>query len=279
VAPDTLLRIADPLAWLDAPCVMGILNVTPDSFSDAGRHADPEGALARLQEIAIDGAAICDVGGESTRPGATAVPEDEELRRLGPVLAAVRERGAPLPLSIDTSKAAVAEAALDAGATVVNDVTAGRADPRLLPLAAERGAAVCLLHMQGTPATMQDDPRYDDVVAEVRDFLAARLEAAVEAGVPAERVLLDPGIGFGKTLQHNLSLLAGLPVLAALGRPLVVGVSRKGMLGRLLGRESGERLAGSLAAGLAAVARGAAVLRAHDVRETVDAVRVWRAVP
>ena len=257
---------------------MGILNVTPDSFTEVGRHPDAEGAIARLQEMATDGAAICDVGGESTRPGATAVPEDEELRRLGPVLSAVRERGAPLPLSIDTSKAAVAEAALDAGATVVNDVTAGRADARLLPLAAERGAAVCLLHMQGTPATMQDDPRYADVVAEVRDFLAARLEAALEAGIPAERVLLDPGIGFGKTLEHNLSLLAGLPALAALGRPLVVGVSRKGMLGRLLGREPGERLAGSLAAGLAALARGASVLRAHDVRETVDAVRVWRAV-
>jgi dihydropteroate synthase len=257
---------------------MGILNVTPDSFTEVGRRPDAEGALARLQEIADDGAAVCDVGAESTRPGATPVPAEEELRRLGPVLAAVRERGAPLPLSVDTSKAVVAEAALDAGAVVVNDVTAGRADPRLLPLAAERGAAVCLLHMQGTPATMQDDPTYEDVVAEVRDFLAARLDAAVDAGVPSEHVLLDPGIGFGKTLEHNLALLAGLPLLAALGRPIVVGVSRKGMLGRLLGREPPERLAGSLAAGLAAVARGAAVVRAHDVRETVDAVRVWRAV-
>ena len=258
---------------------MGILNVTPDSFSDGGRHLDPGHALAAVRAMADDGAAICDIGAESTRPGAEPVPEEEELRRLAPVLRALGEGEAlPLPLSIDTSKSAVARAALDAGAVLVNDVTAGRADPDLLPLVAERGAAVCLMHMRGDPRTMQDDPRYRDVVAEVHDFLGERLEAAREAGVPAERVLLDPGIGFGKRLEHNLALLRGLPALAGLGRPLVVGVSRKGMFGALLGRSVSERMAGSIAAALAAVARGAAVIRAHDVRETNDALRVWLAV-
>jgi dihydropteroate synthase len=223
------------------------------------------------------GAAICDVGAESTRPGAAPVEEGEELRRLRGLFEALRE-GLPMPISIDTSKAAVAEAALDLGAAMVNDVTAGRADPRLLPAVAERGAAVCLMHMRGTPATMQDDPRYDDVVAEVREFLLRRLDAAVAAGVAEERVLLDPGIGFGKTLDHNLALLRGLPALAAIGRPLVVGVSRKGSIGALVGRPVGERLAGSLAAALACAHAGAAVLRVHDVRETVDALAVWRAL-
>ncbi|MCU0308367.1 MAG: dihydropteroate synthase [Thermoleophilia bacterium] len=256
---------------------MGILNLTPDSFSDGGAVGGPADALARVAAMAADGAAICDLGAESTRPGAAPVPEAEELRRLAPVLDALRAAPAPIALSIDTSKARVAEAALDAGAVLVNDVTAGR-DPRMLPLVAERGAALCLLHMRGDPATMQRDPRYGDVIGEVRDHLARRLQAAVDAGVPEERVLLDPGIGFGKTLEHNLALLAGLPALAALGRPLVVGVSRKGMLGALTGRAVDGRLAGSLAAGLAAVARGAAVLRVHDVPETVDALTVWEAV-
>ena len=256
---------------------MGVLNVTPDSFSDGGLHLAPEAALARLREMAGEGAAICDIGAESTRPGAEGVPPDEQLRRLAGLLEALAARS-PLPLSVDTGSARVAAAAIDAGAVLVNDVTAGRADPRLLPLAAERGVAVCLMHMQGTPATMQRDPRYGDVVAEVRGALAERLGAAVDAGVPEERVLLDPGIGFGKTLEHNLALLAGLPALAALGRPLVVGVSRKGMFGKLLDRPVDRRLAGSLAGGLAAVARGAAVIRAHDVAETVDALRVWSAV-
>ena len=257
---------------------MGVLNVTPDSFSDAGRHLDPGAALARLRDMADEGAAICDVGAESTRPGAEPVPPDEQLRRLAGLLDGLAGGPPPLPLSVDTSSARVAAAVLDAGAVLVNDVTAGRADPALLPLVAERGAAVCLMHMRGTPATMQRDPRYGDVVAEVRDELAARLGAAVDAGIPEERVLLDPGIGFGKTLEHNLALLAGLPALVALGRPVVVGVSRKGMFGTLLGRPLERRLAGSLAAGLAAVARGAAVIRAHDVPETVDALRVWSAV-
>jgi dihydropteroate synthase len=225
-----------------------------------------------------DGAAICDVGAESTRPGSDPVPPDEQLRRLAGVLDAMRGAAAGVPVSVDTSSALVAGAALDAGAVLVNDVTAGRGDPDLLPLVAERGAAVCLVHMRGTPRTMQADPRYGDVVAEVRDHLEERLRAAEDAGVPRERVVLDPGIGFGKTLAHNLALLAGVPAFAALGAPVLVGASRKGMIGALTGRDVGERMAGSLGAGLAAVARGAAVLRVHDVRETADALAVWRAV-
>ncbi len=257
---------------------MGVLNVTPDSLWGGVGAIDPEAALGRLEEMAADGAAICDVGAESTRPGAEPVDAEVQLARLSGVLRALAVAPAPLALSIDTSLARVAAAALDAGFTLVNDVTAGRADPALLPTVAERGAAVCLMHMRGDPRTMQSDPRYDDVVGEVREHLAARLAAAVDAGVPEERVLLDPGIGFGKTLEHNLALLAGLPVLAELGRPLVVGVSRKGMFGTLLGREVAERMPASVAAGLAAVARGAAVLRVHDVRDTVDALGVWTAV-
>ena len=257
---------------------MGVLNVTPDSLWGGAGAIDPELALGRLEEMAADGAAICDVGAESTRPGAEPVSAEVQLARLSGVLRGLGVAPAPLALSIDTSLARVAAAALDAGFTLVNDVTAGRADPALLPTVAERGAAVCLVHMRGDPRTMQTDPRYEDVVAEVREHLAARLAAAVDAGVPEERVLLDPGIGFGKTLEHNLALLAGLPALAALGRPLLVGVSRKGMFGTLLGREVAERMPASVAAGLAAVARGAAVLRVHDVRDTVDALAVWTAV-
>lgn len=256
---------------------MGVLNMTPDSFSDGGAYLAPSAALARLREVAEEGAAICDIGAESTRPGSEPVPAPQQLRRLAGLFAALGE-AAPVPISIDTSSAAVAEAALDAGAVLVNDVTAGAADDRMLPLVAERGAGVCLVHMRGDPRTMQQDPRYDDVVGEVREALARRLDAAVAAGVAAERVVLDPGIGFGKTVAHNLALIAGLGRIAALGRPVVVGVSRKGMFGRLLGRPVGERLPGSLAAGLAAVAAGAAVLRVHDVRATADALAVWTSV-
>ena len=270
--------MADPLAWLDPPCVMGILNVTPDSlWAGAGPIGEGE-AAARLLAMRDDGAAICDVGAESTRPGSDPVPPDEQLRRLAGVLDAMCGPAAGVPVSVDTSSARVAAAALDAGAVLVNDVTAGRGDPDLLPLVAERGAAVCLVHMRGTPRTMQADPRYGDVVAEVRDHLEERLRAAEDAGVPRGRVILDPGIGFGKTLQHNLALLAGVPAFAALGAPVLVGASRKGMIGALTGREVPERMAGSLGAGLAAVARGAAVLRVHDVRETADALTVWNAV-
>ena len=257
---------------------MGILNVTPDSlWAGAGPIGEDE-ARARLLAMRDEGAAICDVGAESTRPGSDPVGPDEQLHRLSGVLASMRSGAAGVPVSVDTSSARVAEAALDAGAVLVNDVTAGRGDPDLLPLVAEREAAVCLVHMRGTPRTMQADPRYGDVVSEVRDSLDERLSAAADAGVPAERVILDPGIGFGKTLEHNLALLAGVPALAALGRPVLIGVSRKGMFGTLLGRGVDERMPGSLAAGLAAVARGASVLRVHDVRDTSDALRVWSAV-
>ena len=286
---------------------MGVLNVTPDSFSDGGDFIDAPRAVARLHEIAAEGAAICDVGAESTRPGSAPVDADEELRRLAPVFAALAPLGVPrapigvggaptdaplgvprapidapapaaMAISIDTSKASVADAALRAGAVLVNDVTAGRGDADLLPLLGERDAAVCLVHMLGEPRTMQEAPRYDDVVDEVRAFLEARVDAAVRAGVREERVLIDPGIGFGKRLEDNLALLRGLRTLVAIGRPVVVGVSRKSMFGALLGRAVDERAAGSLAAGLLAVDEGAAVLRVHDVRDTADALRVWRAL-
>ncbi len=211
--------MSDPLSWLRAPCVMGILNATPDSLWGGSGALDPREAMARLARMADDGAAICDVGAESTRPGSDPVGAREQLARLDGVLRAVREEPPPLALSVDTSLAPVAEAALDAGAVMVNDVTAGRGDPDLLPLVAERGAAVCLVHMRGAPRTMQSDPRYDDVVGEVREHLAARLAAALEAGIPEEHVVLDPGLGFGKTLEHNLALLAGLPALVVPGAP------------------------------------------------------------
>ncbi len=255
---------------------MGILNVTPDSFADHGRHMDVEAAVARVQTMASEGAAICDVGAESTRPGASPVSEDEEHRRLAPVLDALRNQPPGIPVSIDTRRASVARAALDAGAVLVNDVSAGR-DPAMLPLVAEREAAICLMHMRGEPATMQDDPRYDDVVQDVAAALEGRMEAAVRAGVHEEHIILDPGIGFGKTLAHNLALLHGLPRITLLGRPVVVGVSRKGMIGMITGREVEDRMAGSIGVGLAAVAAGAAVLRVHDVRETADALAGWTA--
>lgn len=256
---------------------MGVLNVTPDSFSDGGEHLAPADARARLQRIGADGAVICDVGAESTRPGARPVPAAAQLRRLEPVFDAMRT-GAATAVSIDTASADVAAAAIDAGAVVVNDITAGRGDGAMLDLVAERGVAICLMHMRGTPRTMQDDPVYDDVVEDVRAFLAERIDACVTAGIPQEHVLVDPGIGFGKTVGHNLALLAGLGRIGDLGRPVVVGISRKRMLGMLLGREVGERLAGSLAGALAAVARGASVVRVHDVLQTVDALRVWTAI-
>lgn len=263
-----------PLAWLTVPCVMGVLNVTPDSFSDGGDTLDPASAVRKARRMAVDGAAIVDVGGESTRPGAEPVPVEEEIARVAPVLRALAADGAGVPVSIDTRHAEVAAVALDSGAMLVNDVSAG-ADPGMFPLVAERGAGICLMHMQGEPATMQDDPRYDDVVDDVAAFLEARMRAAVDAGVAEHAIVLDPGIGFGKTVEHNLELLAGLPRIAALGRPVLVGVSRKGIVGALTGREVGDRLAGSIGAGLAAVAAGAAVLRVHDVAETVDAMRAF----
>jgi dihydropteroate synthase len=251
--------------------IMGVVNVTPDSFSDGGRYLDARAALAHGEQLAAEGAAILDVGGESTRPGADPVSEEEELRRVVPV---VEGLASVARVSIDTSKVAVAAAALDAGADYVNDVTAFRGDPELAGLVGERGVDCCLMHMLGTPRTMQRDPRYDDVVSEVKAFLEARLAYAVGEGVAEERVMLDPGIGFGKTVEHNLELIRRLDEIVALGRPVVFGVSRKSFLGKLTGREVGERAVATAAANVLALERGASIFRVHDVPETVDALTV-----
>jgi dihydropteroate synthase len=261
---------------LPRPSVVGVLNVTPDSFSDAGLYLDAEAAVLRAHRLLEDGAALVDVGGESTRPGALDVPLDEELRRVVPVL----ERLQGAPLSIDTSKAEVARRALDLGASFVNDVTALRGDPDLAGLVAERGACICLMHMRGRPRTMQDEPRYADVVSDVAHFLEERLSFAVAAGIREERICLDPGIGFGKTVEQNLELIARLDEIAALGRPVLIGHSRKRFLGRIQG--DAAALTGPLSAGLAvavlAYERGASIFRVHDVREHVEALRAAAAV-
>jgi dihydropteroate synthase len=256
---------------------MGVVNVTPDSFSDGGVNLRPEDAVATARRLVAEGAAIVDVGGESTRPGSEGVTVDEELCRVEPVLEAV---AAELPVSIDTSKAAVARRALALGAEMVNDVTALRADPEMAGVVAEAGAYLCLMHMLGEPWTMQADPRYDDVAAEVAAFLEERLRFAVRAGVPEEQICLDPGIGFGKTVEQNFELVRRLDVLLALGRPVVIGFSRKSSLGRILGDPHATTgpLSASLAAAVAAYERGATILRVHDVRETVEALAVAKAV-
>jgi dihydropteroate synthase len=253
---------------------MGIVNVTPDSFSDAGRYFDADAAIAHGLELEAQGAAILDVGGESTRPGAAPVAQAEELRRVLPVIEGLRARGAAAQVSIDTAKAPVAAAALSAGATLINDVTALRGDPAMAELVACTGADCCLMHMLGTPRTMQRDPRYDDVVASVKRFLEERLAFATAAGIPEERLLLDPGIGFGKTAEHNLQLLRRLDELVALGRPVVIGTSRKAFLGRVTGREVDERLPATIASNVIAFLRGARVFRVHDVAEVHDALAV-----
>ncbi len=255
------------------PSVMGVLNVTPDSFSDGGVHLDPDVAAAAARRMVEDGAAIVDVGGESTRPGAGGVSVAEELARVIPVL---ERLGGEIPLSIDTTKAEVARTALEHGAILVNDVTALRGDPDLAGVIADAGAYLCLMHMQGEPRTMQEAPRYTDVAAEVASFLEARLAFAVAAGIPEERICLDPGIGFGKTVEHNLELVRRLDVLVALGRPVLVGYSRKSSLKKLTG--SGDLLGASIAAAVAAFERGASILRVHDVRPTVDALTVAAAI-
>src|SRR3954466_13481095 len=252
---------------------MGVVNVTPDSFSDGGAFEDPAAAIAHGRRLAAEGAAILDIGGESTRPGADRVPVEEELRRVIPVV----EGLAGARISIDTMKLAVAKAAVEAGASYVNDVTAFRNDPDLAGFVADRGLDCCLMHMLGEPRTMQSDPRYDDVVDDVKAFLAERMDAAVRAGVAEERIQLDPGIGFGKTLAHNLELLRRLGEIAALGRPVVVGTSRKSFIGRLTGRDVTERVHGTLAANVLAFERGARVFRVHDVAATADALAVANA--
>jgi len=258
------------------PSVMGVVNVTPDSFSDGGVNLRPEDAIATARRLVDEGAAIVDVGGESTRPGSDGVRLDEELRRVVPVL----EGLAGLPVSIDTAKAEVAWRALELGADLVNDVTALRGDPDLAGVVADAGAYLCLMHMRGEPRTMQRDPRYDDVAGEVAAFLEERLAVAVAAGIPEEHVCLDPGIGFGKTVAHNLELIRRLGELAELGRPIMVGFSRKSTLARVLGDPSGTvgSTAASVGAAVAAFDRGATVLRAHDVREHVHALAIARAV-
>jgi dihydropteroate synthase len=254
--------------------VMGVVNVTPDSFSDGGRFLEADAAVAHGVRMAQEGAAILDVGGESTRPGAEPVAPDEELRRVVPVLGRLAAAATGAQLSIDTSKLSVARAALDAGASLVNDVTAFRSEPGIAALVAERSADCCLMHMLGEPRTMQANPRYEDVVSEVKFFLEERLAFAVAEGVSEERVMLDPGIGFGKTLEHNLELLRRLDEIVALGRPVVIGTSRKSFLGKLTGREVGDRLAGTIATNVLAYARGASVFRVHDVAPTRDALAV-----
>jgi dihydropteroate synthase len=258
------------------PAVVGVLNVTPDSFSDGGSFLRPDAAVALAQGYLAEGAALVDVGGESTRPGAEGVSAEEELARIEPVL----EHLQGLPVSVDTSKAPVARRAVELGAAMVNDVTALRGDPDLAGVVADAGVYLCLMHMLGEPRTMQDDPRYDDVVSEVKSFLEERLAFAVESGIPEECICLDPGIGFGKTVEHNLELLARLDELAALGRPVLVGASRKRFLGRLLGDP--EALTGPVSAGVAvavlALDRGASLFRVHDVRPHVEALAAARAV-
>ncbi|HEY5053697.1 MAG TPA: dihydropteroate synthase [Solirubrobacterales bacterium] len=258
------------------PKLMGVVNVTPDSFSDGGLYLDANAAIGHGVKLLRDGAAILDVGGESTRPGAAAVDVDEEVARTRPVVEGLVGTGAEV--SIDTSKLAVAEAALDAGASIVNDVTALRGDPEIGALCAERGVGLILMHMQGTPRTMQANPAYDDVVDDVKAFLAERMEVAVSAGVEEERIWLDPGIGFGKTLEHNMELLRRLPELRELGRPLVVGASRKSFIGKVDGSEAGDRIGGTIASSVLAFAGGADVLRVHDVIEMAQALEVAGAI-
>lgn len=260
---------------LSRPMVMGIVNVTPDSFSDGGRFLDSRAALAHCERLVAEGADLLDIGGESTRPGAASPTAEDEAARVLPVLRHAVTLG--VPVSLDSSQPLLMQHALDLGVDIVNDVRALQRPGALAALAAHPRAGVCLMHMLGEPQAMQAEPRYRDVVGDVRGFLAERLAAAVAAGIAAERIVLDPGIGFGKTVGHNLALLARQRELSALGRPLLVGWSRKSTLGSLTGRAVGERQAASVAAALAAVAQGAVIVRVHDVAATVDALKVWRA--
>lgn len=260
---------------LARPRVMGIVNVTPDSFSDGGRLGDAAAALRHCEQLLAEGADILDIGGESSRPGAAPVPLEEELARVLPVLQGALGLG--VPLSVDTVKPEVMRRALDLGTDIVNDIGALQAPGALEAVSAFPRSGVCLMHMRGDPATMQQRPAYADVVTEVADFLGGRLQALRAAGIGDERIVLDPGVGFGKTVEHNLELLRRQPELLALGRPLLLGWSRKSTLGAVTGRPVGDRLAGSIAAALAAARQGAAILRVHDVAATVDALKVWGA--
>lgn len=269
------LRCAGRAFDLDRPLVMGIVNVTADSFSDGGRYIEVERAIEHGLALAADGAQIVDVGGESTRPGAAPVALEEELERVVPVVTALVREG--IAVSVDTMKPEVMRAAAQAGCAIVNDVNAFRA-PGAVEAVAATGVAVCAMHMQGTPATMQVEPRYEDVVVEVRAFLAERAQALEAAGISRDRIVLDPGFGFGKNYAHNVTLFAGMRQLASLGYPVLAGVSRKRMIGEIIGREVGNRVAGSVAAAMLAVQNGARIVRVHDVRETVDALAVLAAL-
>jgi dihydropteroate synthase len=262
---------------LDRPLVMGVLNVTPDSFSDGGRYLEPDAAVKHALEMVGEGADVIDIGAESSRPGAEPVPEEEELRRLIPVATEVCRRVA-VPVSVDTTKAAVARQALDAGVAIINDISALQNDPAMAAVVAETGAGLVLMHRQGTPKTMQQAPRYGNVVVEVREFLRERMQAAGRAGIAPDHILLDPGIGFGKNLSHNLALLARLDALRPLGRPILVGVSRKSFIEEIIGRRTGDRLMGTAAAVAVAVLRGARMVRVHDVRAMKDVVRMVDAI-
>lgn len=268
-----LLRLGPDLRTL----VMGVLNVTPDSFSDGGMFLDPGRAVAHAEEMIAEGADLLDIGGESTRPGSDAAPPNEQIARVMPVIAAVAKRSR-IPISIDTTRAEVAERALDAGAQILNDVSALRDDPEMAPLVAVRGAPVILMHMLGRPRTMQEHPEYEDVVRDVCRFLSERVEWAVAAGIAREQILVDPGFGFGKSLEHNLALLRGLSALHALGRPILAGTSRKAMLGQILGARPGERLMGTAATVAWAAAQGVGIVRVHDVKAAVDVVKVIAAI-
>jgi dihydropteroate synthase len=260
---------------LSRPLIMGVVNVTPDSFSDGGCHLDGGAALAHAQRLIEEGADLLDIGGESTRPGAAPVDAQQELDRVLPVLEGLRD--APVPLSVDTRKAEVMRAALAAGASMVNDINALR-EPEALAAVAASDAAVCLMHMQGDPESMQFEPHYQDVMSEVMTFLRMRIALAQAAGIARERIVIDPGFGFGKTLAHNIALLRGLEAFAGLGVPVLAGLSRKSMLGAITGQPVEQRLAASVAAALLAVQHGAKIIRVHDVRATVDALKVWSAV-
>ena len=270
---------AAPTCSLDLafPSIMGVVNVTPDSFSDGGRYLDAGDALAQGLALVREGAAIIDIGGESTRPGSDPVPAHEESRRVLPVVEALAER-VGVPISVDTMKADVARRALDAGAALINDVSALRADPAMVEVVAELRAPVCLMHMQGAPKTMQEDPHYDDVVDDVLRFLEERMAFALARGVAEDQLLLDPGIGFGKTVEHNLTLLRHLDRFVALGRPVVLGTSRKRFLGAILGSEPGGRVIGTVATTVVGLLAGVHVFRVHDVKPNFEALRVALAV-
>jgi len=263
---------------VSAPQIMGILNTTPDSFSDGGKHNARQDAVAHGQELIDQGADILDIGGESTRPGAATVGIDEEIARTAPVISDLRTKGVTTPISIDTRKAAVAEAALEAGASIVNDVSGFTYDPDLAALCAERGVPVCAMHAQGDPQTMQDNPVYDDVLLDVYDFLAERIAVLEDAGIARDKIIADPGIGFGKTLDHNLALLSRISLFHSLGVPILLGASRKRFIGTIGNApEASARAPGSVAVALAAIAQGVQIIRAHDVADHAQAIALWRA--